>query len=67
MKTKVNGKMLYETDSVKYLGIQIDKILTWKQQIHHVILNKLNKAHAMLSKLRRAGCKNYEVSLLCNI
>ena len=59
--------MLYETDSVKYLGIQIDKILISKQQIHHVVLNKLNKAHAMLSKLRRVGCKNYEVSLLCNI
>ena len=44
-------KRLYETDSVKYLGIQIDKGLTWKQQINHVAL-KLNKANAMLSKLR---------------
>ena len=25
LKTKLHGKMLYETDSVKYLGIQIDK------------------------------------------
>ena len=39
------------TDSVKYLGIQIDERLTWKQQINHVAL-KLNKANAMLSKLR---------------
>ena len=51
LKIKLNGKRLYETDSVKYLGIQIEKRLTWKQQINHVAL-KLNKANAMLSKLR---------------
>ena len=50
-KIKLNGKKLYETDSVKNLGIQIEKRLTWKQQISHVVL-KLNKANAMLSKLR---------------
>ena len=51
MKIKLNGKRLYETDSVKYLGIQIDKKLTWIQQIYRVAL-KLNKANAMLPKLR---------------
>ena len=51
LKIKLNGKRLCETDSVKYLGIQIDKRLTWKQQINHVA-RKLNKANAMLSKLR---------------
>ena len=51
LKIKLNGKRLYETDSVRYLGIQIDKRLTWKRQINHVAL-KLNKANAMLSKLR---------------
>ena len=51
LKIELNGKRLYETDSVKYLGIQIDKRLTWKQHINHVAL-KLNKANAMLSKLR---------------
>ena len=30
LKTNLNGKRLYETDSVNYLGIQIDKRLTWK-------------------------------------
>ena len=48
---KLNGKRLYEADSVKYLGIQIYKRLTCKQQIHHVA-HKLNKANATLSKLR---------------
>ena len=51
MKIKLNEKRLYETDLVKYLVIQIDKRLTWKQQINHVAL-KINKANAMLSKLR---------------
>ena len=48
---KLNGKGLCETDSVKYLGIQIGKRLTWTQQINHVVL-KLNKANTMLSILR---------------
>ena len=48
LKIKLNGKRLYETDSVKYLGIQIDKRLTWKQHINYVAL-MLNKANAMLS------------------
>ena len=51
LKIKLNGKRLYETDSVKYLGIQIDKKLTRKRQIYYVAL-QLNKASAMLSKLR---------------
>ena len=51
LKITLNGKRLYETDSVKYLGILIDKKLTWEQQINHVGI-KLNKANAMLSKLR---------------
>ena len=51
LKVKLNGKRVYETDSVKYLGIKIDKTLTWKQQINRVAL-KLNKANAMSSKLR---------------
>ena len=33
LKMKLNGKKLYQTDSVKYLGIHIDKNLTWR---HHI-------------------------------
>ena len=51
LKIKLNGKRLSETDSFKYLRIQIDERLTWKQQVNYVAL-KLNKANAMLSKLR---------------
>ena len=51
MKIKLNEKRLYQIDLVRYLGIQIDKRLAWKQQINHVAL-KLNKANTMLSSLR---------------
>ena len=51
METKLNEKRLYKSDSVKYLGIQIDKNLFCKQQINHVT-NKPIKANGMLLKLR---------------
>ena len=31
LKLKLNGKRLYPTNLVKYLGIIIDEKLTWKQ------------------------------------
>ena len=51
LEIKLHRKSLCETNSVKYLGIQIDEISTWKWPINLVAV-KLNKANAMLSKLR---------------
>ena len=51
LHVKLNGKRLYPTDSVKYLGILIDKNLNWHHQISNVAA-KLNRANAMLSKIR---------------
>ena len=66
LKIKLNGKWLYETDSVKYLEIQIDKRLTWKQ-INHVAA-KLNEVNSYAVKIKTfIGYNNSEVSLLCNI
>ena len=45
-------KKLYQIDQVKYLGIDIDKSLFWKHHIDNVAV-KLNKANAMLSKIRQ--------------
>ena len=42
---------LYPTKSVKYLGIKIDKNLTWIDHINDTA-NKLNRAHALLFKVR---------------
>ena len=66
LKIKLNGKTLYQTDSVRYLGIQIDKRLVWKQQINHVAL-MLNKVNAMLSKVRHAWDIKTLRSVYCSI
>ena len=51
LKLKLNGKRLYPTNSVKHLGVEIDENLTWKPHIAGTS-SKLNKANAMLSKIR---------------
>ena len=57
LKIKINGKQLYESQSVKYLGILIDLHLKWD---HHVdsLARKLSRAVGMLSKLRHFLDKN---------
>ena len=44
-------KRLYETNSVKYLGIKIDNKLNWKVHINDITL-KLIRVNAMLYKVR---------------
>ena len=51
LKFKRNGKRLYPTNSVKYLGVKLNEHLTWKPRIDGIFV-KFNKANAMLSKLR---------------
>ena len=50
-KIKLDGKRLFPTSSVKYLGVLLDEHLTWSPQISHV-QRKLNRAIGILSKLR---------------
>ena len=51
VKPKLNGKRIYPTKSVKYLGIKIDENLTWIDHINDIAI-KLNRANAMLFKVR---------------
>ena len=51
LKLKLNGKRIYLTKSVKYLGIKIDESLTRNQHINNIAI-KLNRAYAMLYKVR---------------
>ena len=51
LKLKLNGKRLYPTNSVKYLGINIDENRNWKQKISDIAIN-LNKTNGALPKLR---------------
>ena len=50
VKPKLNGKRIYPTKSVKYLGIKIDENLTWIDHINDIAI-KLNRANAMLFKV----------------
>ena len=51
LKLKLNGKRLYPTKSVKYLGVNIVEHLTWLDHIDDILM-RLNKANAMLFKVR---------------
>ena len=50
-KIKLNGHRLYQSDSIKYLGILLDSTLNWK---HHcdILSKKLKRANGMLMKIR---------------
>ena len=50
LKLKLNGKRLYQTSLVKYLGIKIDHYLNWQDHVNNIAI-KLNKANAMLYKV----------------
>ena len=62
LKVKLNGKRLYESDSVKYLGIQIEKFtLAWKQKINQDAV-KLNKVDPAVSKFRgQSSMQNFNL------
>ena len=51
IKIKLNGKRLYPSKSVKYLGIKIDENSNWKQHIHDIAV-KLNRGNALLFTIR---------------
>ena len=50
-KLKLNGKRLYLTESVKYLGNKIDENLTRNDHINDIAI-KPNRANAMVFKVR---------------
>ena len=48
---KFDGKKLAPVDEVKYLGMYIDKYLSWNFHIHH-LGKKLSRAKGIISRLR---------------
>ena len=50
-KIKLSGKRLYPSNSIKYLGIKIDRFLHWHDQVNSIAV-KLNRANALLRKIR---------------
>ena len=51
IKIKLTGKRLYPSNSVKYLGVRIDKFLHRHDQVNNIAV-KLNRANALLLKIR---------------
>ena len=51
LKIKINGKRIFPSTSVKYLGVIFDENLSW---VNHLIAlsTKLSRANSMLCKLR---------------
>ena len=62
LKPKLNGKRFYQTSSVKYHGIKIDKYLNWQDHINNIAI-KLNKRNAMLYKVRQFINKRTLISI----
>ena len=52
LKIKLHGKRLYPTESVKYLGVEIDANLSWQYHFNDLAI-KLNKAIALLFNMRK--------------
>ena len=46
LKIKLCGKELYPTESVKYLGLKIDRNLSWQYHVNDLSI-KLNRANAI--------------------
>ena len=51
LKIKLNGKRLYPSPYIKYLGVLLDEHLSWQPHIKE-LTKKLNRSNSMLSKIR---------------
>ena len=51
LNIKIDGKKLYLTNKVKYLGIYLDQYLNWDTHINELSL-KLARSTGILSKIR---------------
>ena len=52
LKIKLCGKILYPSESVKYLGVKIDRNLSWQDHVNDLSF-KLNRANILLLKMRK--------------
>ena len=66
INSKLNRKRLYPSKSVKYLGIEIDENLSWKQYIQDIAI-KLNRANASLYTIINFVNRHSKNHLLCHI
>ena len=63
MAVNIAGIPLYHATLVRYLGLYIDRHLTWQQHIYHVV----SKSRAQLYRLRRLHLSAYLFGLMYQI
>ena len=51
IKIKLSGKRSYPSNSIKYLGVKIDRFLHWHDQVNSITF-KPNRTNALLLKIR---------------
>ena len=62
VKIKINGKRIFPSEFIKYLGVFLDKNLSWNYQM--IQLNKkLSRANSMLSLIRHYVPKHTLISI----
>ena len=59
----INGKRLFPSNCIKYLGVLLDSDLSWKSQINNTVL-KLKRANGALAKLRHFVQMSWSKSIL---
>ena len=52
LKIKLCGKRLYPTESIKHVGVKIDKNLSWQNYVNDLSI-KLNTLNNLLFKMRK--------------
>ena len=62
VKLKLNGKRLFPSRYIKYLGVLVDEHLSWNYHINDLV-KKLNRSNSMLSRIRHFVDKNTMRSL----
>lgn len=62
VRLKLNGKRLFFTEDVRYLGVQIDQHLTWDSYLKS-LAKKLRRANGSISKLRHLLSRNVLISI----
>ena len=66
VKIKLNGKRLYPSEKIKYLGIYLDETLNGKPHCDELV-KKLSRANGILSKARHYVPLNYLRSIYYSI
>ena len=51
IKIKLSGKRLYPSNSIKCLGVKIDRFLRWLDQMNSIAVN-INRVNVLLLELR---------------